>query len=485
MKYLIRICLLVTFLPAFLKAQTAERPFALGLWGGSTQYNGDLGQGFYSSSGQDAHLHIGLSAAWFVTNHFDFAMNTTIGSIGYREDRLNNFEANQFQWNAHMRAHLFKEERFRVNPYGFVGIGISYLNELKYPGTDIFYPFGAGLKVTLTPKLNLHIQETFAYTDHDNRDKEAGDNFDSFLMHSIGLSWNFAGPADSDKDGVNDKKDKCPDTPAGAQVDNDGCPLDRDGDGIPDITDVCPDIKGVKTAKGCPDKDGDTVMDSLDKCIDVPGIVSTNPALNGCPDKDGDGITDADDRCPELAGTAELKGCPDTDGDGLIDPEDKCPQDKGLAELMGCPDKDGDKVADVDDKCPEVAGIAANKGCPEIKEEVKQLFTKALQGIQFETGKDIIRKVSNPILDNVVNVMNENPAYLLEINGHTDNIGDKSFNTDLSQRRANAVKAYLISKGIKAERLTAKGFGDSQPAADNKTSAGRAKNRRVEFKINF
>lgn len=485
MKYLIRICLLVTFLPAFLKAQTAERPFALGLWGGSTQYNGDLGQGFYSSSGQDAHLHIGLSAAWFVTNHFDFAMNTTIGSIGYREDQLNNFEANQFQWNAHMRAHLFKEERFRVNPYGFVGIGVSYLSDLKYPGTDIFFPFGAGLKVTLTPKLNLHIQETFAYTDHDNRDKEAGDNFDSFLMHSIGISWNFAGPADSDKDGVNDKKDKCPDTPAGAKVDNDGCPLDRDGDGIPDITDVCPDIKGVKSAKGCPDKDGDTVMDSLDKCIDVPGIASTNPALNGCPDKDGDGITDADDRCPELAGTAELKGCPDTDGDGLIDPEDKCPQDKGLAELQGCPDKDGDKVADVDDKCPEVVGIVANKGCPEIKEEVKQLFTKALQGIQFETGKDIIRKVSNPILDNVVSVMNENPAYLLEINGHTDNTGDKSFNTDLSQRRANAVKAYLISKGIKADRLTAKGFGDSQPAADNKTSAGRAKNRRVEFKINF
>jgi OOP family OmpA-OmpF porin len=485
MKYLIRICLLVTFLPAFLKAQTAERPFALGLWGGSTQYNGDLGQGFYSSSGQDAHLHIGLSAAWFVTNHFDFAMNTTIGSIGYREDQLNNFEANQFQWNAQMRAHLFKEERFRVNPYGFVGIGVSYLSDLKYPGTDIFFPFGAGLKITLTPKLNLHIQETFAYTDHDNRDKEAGDNFDSFLMHSIGLSWNFAGPADSDKDGVSDKKDKCPDTPAGAKVDSDGCPLDRDGDGIPDITDVCPDIKGVKSAKGCPDKDGDTVMDSLDKCIDVPGLVSTNPALNGCPDKDGDGIVDAEDRCPELAGTAALKGCPDTDGDGLIDPEDKCPQDKGLAELQGCPDKDGDKVADVDDKCPEVAGIVANKGCPEIKEEVKQLFTKALQGIQFETGKDIIRKVSNPILDNVVNVMNENPAYLLEINGHTDNIGDKSFNTDLSQRRANAVKAYLISKGIKSERLTAKGYGDSQPAADNKTSAGRAKNRRVEFKINF
>lgn len=487
MKYLIRICLLVTFLPAFLKAQTAERPFALGLWGGSTQYNGDLGQGFYSSSGQDAHLHIGLSAAWFVTNHFDFAMNTTIGSIGYREDQLNNFEANQFQWNAQMRAHLFKEERFRVNPYGLVGIGISYLSDLKYPGTDIFFPFGAGLKVTLTPKLNLHLQETFAYTDHDNRDKEAGDNFDSFLMHSIGLSWNFAGPADSDKDGVNDKKDKCPDTPAGAKVDNDGCPLDRDGDGIPDFTDVCPDIKGVKSAKGCPDKDGDTVMDSLDKCIDVPGLVSTNPALNGCPDKDGDGIVDAEDRCPELAGTADLKGCPDTDGDGLIDPEDKCPQDKGLAELQGCPDKDGDKVADVDDGCPEVAGSSTNKGCPEDNSAANQANAadmKSIRSVYFDTGKDIIRKGEMAKLNMVVKVLNANANARLEISGHTDNTGEKAANQELSQRRAEAAKAYLISKGIAENRISATGFGDTTPAADNNTAAGRSKNRRVDFKIN-
>jgi OOP family OmpA-OmpF porin len=454
MKYLIRICLLVTFLPAFLKAQTAERPFALGLWGGSTQYNGDLGQGFYSSSGQDAHLHIGLSAAWFVTNHFDFAMNTTIGSIGYREDQLNNFEANQFQWNAQMRAHLFKEERFRVNPYGLVGIGISYLSDLKYPGTDIFFPFGAGLKVTLTPKLNLHLQETFAYTDHDNRDKEAGDNFDSFLMHSIGLSWNFAGPADSDKDGVNDKKDKCPDTPAGAKVDNDGCPLDRDGDGIPDFTDVCPDIKGVKSAKGCPDKDGDTVMDSLDKCIDVPGLVSTNPALNGCPDKDGDGIVDAEDRCPEVKGTLALQGCVDTDNDSIIDP---------------------------DDACPAVPGTIANKGCPEEVEAPPTVM--GLDNVYFETSSAKISEGYQAVLDAAAKTLKEKSEIVLEISGHTDSTGPEKFNKSLSKNRANAVKAYLVRKGISSKRLTAVGVSSTQPASDNNTEEGRAKNRRVELRI--
>ncbi|MBL7923139.1 MAG: OmpA family protein [Bacteroidia bacterium] len=485
MKRLFKVLLPAILLPLMALSQTAQKPFALGLWGGLTQYNGDLGQGFYNSQGQDAHMHVGLTTAWYVASHFDFAMNATVGSFGYREDQLNNFEADQLQWNGHMRVSLFKEERFKINPYGFAGIGISYLNKLKRPGTDLYFPFGAGLKISLSDRFSLNLQETFAYTDHDNRDKEAKDNNDAFLMHSIGLSWNMACSKDADQDGVSDKKDKCPDTPAGVKVDNKGCPLDRDGDGIADFSDACPDLAGKSSAKGCPDKDGDSVTDSIDRCVEVAGLVTSDPATNGCPDRDGDGITDADDRCPDLKGSAALKGCPDSDEDGLIDPDDRCPQEKGLAALRGCPDRDADNIADLDDKCPDVAGIEANKGCPEVKEEVKQLFTQALQGIQFETGKAVIRKVSHTILDNVVKVMTENPAWLLEINGHTDSTGDKASNIDLSQRRADAVKAYLQGKGIAAERLTAKGYGDTVPVADNKSSAGRAKNRRVEFKINF
>lgn len=142
-------------------------------------------------------------------------------------------------------------------------------------------------------------------------------------------------------------------------------------------------------------------------------------------------------------------------------------------------------MADIDDRCPNEAGIAANKGCPEVKEEVLKVFTQALTGILFETGKDVIKASSFPILNNVVKVMNDNPVYNLAINGHTDNVGDDAMNLDLSDRRAAAVKKYLVDKGINAARMTSKGFGETMPVADNGTAAERTKNRRVEFKVVF
>ena len=130
-------------------------------------------------------------------------------------------------------------------------------------------------------------------------------------------------------------------------------------------------------------------------------------------------------------------------------------------------------------------GIKENKGCPEVKKETIEIFRQALTGIKFETGKDIIKPVSYPILDKVVKVMSDNPEYQLEINGHTDNVGDDTKNMTLSQNRANAVKAYLANKGIDSKRMVATGYGETRPAADNATPAGRAENRRVEFKVNF
>lgn len=455
----ILIAALLLLCSAAVFAQTEDRPFALGLWGGSTQYNGDLGQGFYANSGQDAHIHIGLTAAWYINQHFDFSMNATAGTIGFRENNIKNFEGDQLQWNAHMRAYLFKAERFKLNPYALAGVGVSYLSNLKYPGTDFFFPFGVGLKYQLTEKLNLHLQETFAYTDHDNRDKEAHRNTDAFLMHSIGVSWNFGKVSDADKDGVSDKKDKCPDTPQGTPVDEKGCPLDRDGDGIADINDACPDVKGVASAKGCPDKDGDSVVDSLDKCIDVAGLVSTDPAINGCPDRDGDGITDADDRCPDVKGTKELFGCVDTDQDGIIDPDDKCPDTKGVTATGGCPE---DTTAQGG---PRVAPLPV------------------VQPVYFETGKSTLSAATLVILDNAVQLLKNNKNYVLEINGHTDNVGDEDNNQLLSQARAKNVKAYLQKKGISSQRLVSKHFGSKQPAASNDTEDTRKYNRRVEFNL--
>jgi len=148
-------------------------------------------------------------------------------------------------------------------------------------------------------------------------------------------------------------------------------------------------------------------------------------------------------------------------------------------------DTDGDGIVDRLDRCPQLAGVASNDGCPEIKKEVRVIFQKALQGIQFETAKFIIKPLSYVILQNVARVLSENPNYMVEIQGHTDNEGLPEKNLILSENRANAVRDYLISKDIDAKRLTAKGYGQMRPVAPNSTIEGRAKNRRVEFVVSF
>ncbi|MBI3519015.1 MAG: OmpA family protein [Bacteroidetes bacterium] len=205
------------------------------------------------------------------------------------------------------------------------------------------------------------------------------------------------------------------------------------------------------------------------------------------PDRDKDGITDDIDACPDVAGIVKFQGCPDTDGDGIADKDDACPNESGLAQFQGCPDTDGDGIIDNKDKCPKVAGVATNAGCPEVKisEKAKEVFQKAMTGIQFETGKDVIKKSSFPILDNVVTILKENPDWNVEVQGHTDNVGKYESNKKLSHKRAEAVEKYLEDKGINADKIRGMGYGSDRPIADNKTPAGRAKNRRVEFNVTY
>jgi len=276
---------------------------------------------------------------------------------------------------------------------------------------------------------------------------------------------------DKDGDGVPDYRDKCPDTPKEAIgfVDKNGCLLDTDGDGVPDY---------------------------LDKCPNTPAEAKSMVDKNGCPlDSDGDGVPDYLDKCPgtpkEAFGLVDKQGCPlDTDGDGVPDYLDKCPgtvvEARGKVDQKGCPlDTDGDGIPDYLDKCPTIAGLASNNGCPEVKKEVKILFKRALQGIKFQSGKYFIQPVSFQLLNDIATALQNNPSYLIEIQGHTDNIGKPETNKILSENRAQSVKSYLESKGVDSKRLTSHGYGDVVPVADNSTSSGRTLNRRVEFIVSF
>ena len=224
-------------------------------------------------------------------------------------------------------------------------------------------------------------------------------------------------------------------------------------------------------------------MDSLDKCPDVAGI----PALKGCPDRDKDGIADGDDKCPDVAGTGKYQGCPipDSDGDGINDEQDKCPSEKGLARYQGCPipDTDKDGVNDEEDKCPSVAGPASNEGCPEIEKAIIEKINFAAKSIQFATGSSKLLPSSYKSLNEVAALFNSDQTLKLEIDGHTDNTGTAEKNNSLSQLRAMSVKEYLASKGVDRSRMNAMGFGFTKPIADNKTAAGRAKNRRTEMLV--
>jgi outer membrane protein OmpA-like peptidoglycan-associated protein len=244
-----------------------------------------------------------------------------------------------------------------------------------------------------------------------------------------------------------------------------------------------------KSEAGPGDRDGDGILDPDDECVDVPGVVQ----YQGCPipDTDGDGILDPDDECVDVPGVAQYKGCPipDTDGDGILDPDDECVDVPGVVQYKGCPipDTDGDLILDPDDDCPKVPetdnGFQDQDGCPDEVPKKVDAFTGVIEGIYFDTGKATIKKQSLPKLDEAVKVLAEHPSLRIEISGHTDDQGDDASNLQLSRERADAVKTYFTGKGIDAGRIQTRGAGETQPIESNKTKKGRAKNRRIEFKL--
>jgi outer membrane protein OmpA-like peptidoglycan-associated protein len=159
----------------------------------------------------------------------------------------------------------------------------------------------------------------------------------------------------------------------------------------------------------------------------------------------------------------------------------------GVARYEGCPvpDRDGDGVNDEDDKCPDVPGDKANNGCPVIKDEVVKKLAYAAKNFFYNTGKYTLLAKSYGPLDEVVAILQNDKALQLDIDGYTDNLGVVAGNQLLSRQRADAVRKYLVSKGVDPSRLTAAGHGADSPLAPNTTAAGRAKNRRVELHVKY
>ncbi|MES2591287.1 MAG: DUF5723 family protein [Bacteroidota bacterium] len=325
----------------------------------------------------------------------------------------------------------------------------------------------------------------------------------------------FKGCPDKDGDGIMDKEDACADV-AGV-VEFKGCP-DKDADGISDKDDLCPDDKGTIELKGCPDKDGDKIGDKEDECPEIPGLVN----LKGCPDKDGDGVSDKTDLCPDKAGAVSNKGCPEVkliltdlanntlgtavrgaDGrfnfDGLPFDENMLFRLEGentdtitvLTIVVGGEARTASRVGS--EGSFRFSFLKSDKNLLKREEEqdvaIKldlkeaEVLKKAFNNLEFATGKEVIKENSFASLDELAGLMAKKPNWRLKISGHTDNKGDAVANLKLSEKRATAIKNYLVSKGLAADRFKVEWFGSSKPIADNKTEEGRQKNRRVEMLI--
>lgn len=387
-------------------------------------------------------------------------------------------------------ADLKEAKSLKISPSVSIGGGIN---------------FDIAPRVVLGAELGAHLP----FTDYLDGVSLAGnpETRDWFWFGGVTLGFRL-GTNDHDRDGIADKKDKCPDIPGGAatngcpDIDHDGvadrdddcphkkgiralagCPIkDTDEDGVPDIDDHCTTVPGLAQFLGCPDTDGDGIEDKLDSCKTLAGIAP----FNGCPDTDSDGIEDKLDACPTEAGPAEYYyGCPirDTDGDGVEDKLDACLLVKGKTDFKGCPDSDNDGIEDKADPCPNTPGPKENRGCPVVEKKDKEKLELAVKAVKFETGKAVLKPESSKILTDIADILTKYPYYNLRIEGHTDNQGKDEVNLALSQKRAQACADFLSAKNIAKTRFLVKGFGETKPVADNKTAAGRTKNRRVEFDL--
>jgi OmpA-OmpF porin, OOP family len=353
-----------------------------------------------------------------------------------------------------------------------IRVGGGYVND-KY-GKDVDFSDNGltglvGLRFGISPNFAFQVDGTVDYVG--GPDEDRADSYTNLGVQA-GLVLLFGNSYDRDKDGVKDKGDSCPGTPAGEAVDAAGCSAsqrDTDGDGVKDNADRCPNTPAGEAvdAEGCSagqkDNDQDGVVDNIDKCPNTPAgeVVDHDGCSASQLDSDGDGVMNDADQCPDTpAGeVVDAAGCSASQRDG-----------------------DADGVSDALDRCPTTpSGTSVNpSGCSVLFMDALQALV--LEGVLFRTGSAAMTPQSEAVLDKVVVALKSNPTVRAEVGGHTDNVGNAKSNQQLSQKRADAVRNYLIKKGVPADQVTAVGYGQTQPIASNETTDGRAQNRRVELK---
>jgi outer membrane protein OmpA-like peptidoglycan-associated protein len=380
-----------------------------------------------------------------------------------------------------------------------VGGGSTKYHEPPCPGgipcgTSGALMAGAGVRVGVTPDLFIRGDAVLSR----NRSEPpigAPVNFTNLGM-SLSLSYMLGSKPipDSDGDGILENRDRCPDTPSGAQVDKTGCPSDSDADGVPDGVDRCANTPpgASVNASGCTqDSDGDNIPDGLDRCPDTEAGVLVDP--NGCPkDSDGDSIPDGLDRCSETprGATVDALGCPgDEDGDGVLDGLDRCPRTPTGAAInaSGCPTGQGaarPAPSPAPGAVPQPQAAAPRPQPPGRTPggARAQIVAGVLPGVGFAPGTARLRPESYVALDSIAEILQADTTVRVEIGAHTDNAGVAAQNQHLSNLQADAVRTYLVTKGVNFQQVQARGYGGSVPLTTDNTPRGRMANRRVEIK---
>lgn len=495
---------LISILSAHIGAQapTLDGVVGLGVGIGAQRYDGTFGD--YST----VHYRGILSyhpTEWLgtrVTGGYGELSNNNQSGIDYSTE-----------WFSNLGVDLVLQPQMGMGgfrPYVASGIsttfGSSHVNDRNVRNLDwnLYVPVELGLEFLIASNLSIWLAgETYAYMD-DWSDLDGVASSGSYWKRrddlqkvTIGFSFLIGSRLDADHDGVLDGVDQCPGSISKQGVDAKGCHLDGDKDGVYDYKDLCP----ITTANaqvdefGCTqDADRDEVLDKSDKCPNTPrGVkVDGSGCPSGAPDADMDGASDSIDMCPGTpsGSLVDAVGCPvDTDKDGVRDEIDKCPGTPAGAKvdaggcLLSFADADHDGVADSIDTCPGTkAGVKVDSiGCTLIV--LTRGARLVMDGILFETGSAKIDMASTPVLGRAVVAIMKAPDAKIEIAGYTDNVGSATSNQVLSERRAIAVKTFLVRSGVPSSRLTANGYGESDPIVDNSSAESRSENRRIEFHV--